>query len=65
MLKELKLLQLDKVLYGGGLSYYIPEGKPVTVPMTIEKAKFFYNEMKITVKCRFSEVSNIKLLLRT
>jgi len=28
----------------------------MTGPMEIEKAKSFYNEMKITVKCIFSEV---------
>jgi hypothetical protein len=31
------------------------EGKPGTGPMTIEKAKSFDNEMKITDKCTFSE----------
>ena len=33
----------------------------MTGPMKIQKAKSFYNEMKITVKCTFSEVSNLKL----
>jgi hypothetical protein len=30
-------------------------GTPMTGPMKIEKAKFFYGAMKITDKCTFSE----------
>jgi len=31
------------------------EGKPITGPMIIDKAKFLYNEMTMTDKCTFSE----------
>jgi hypothetical protein len=31
------------------------EGKAMTEPMIIEKAKCFYDEKKITDKCTFSE----------
>jgi hypothetical protein len=37
----------------------------MTGPMKIEKAKSFCNEMNITVKCIFSEISNIKLPVAT
>jgi hypothetical protein len=37
------------------------EGKPVTGPMIIQKAKSFYNEMKITDKCTYLESSNKNL----
>jgi len=30
------------------------EQKPMAEPMIIEKAKYFYDEMKITDKCTFS-----------
>jgi hypothetical protein len=39
-------------------------GKPVTGPV-IEKAKSFYDEMKIADKFTFSEGSNKKLYVRT
>jgi hypothetical protein len=35
--------------------------KPVTEPMIIENAKYFYDEMKITNKCTSSDVSNEKI----
>jgi hypothetical protein len=53
-LKQPKLAQLDKVLYTW-FTTMRSEGKPVTGPMIIEKAKSFYDEMKITDKCTFSE----------
>jgi hypothetical protein len=41
------------------------EGKPLTAPTIIEKAKSFYDEIKITDKYTFSEGCNKKLLVRT
>jgi hypothetical protein len=41
------------------------EGKPMTGPMITEKVKSFYDEIKISNKCTFSEGSNKKLPLRT
>jgi hypothetical protein len=41
------------------------EGQPVTRPMIIDDAKSFYDEMKISDKCAFSEGSNKKLAVRT
>jgi hypothetical protein len=38
------------------------EGKPVTGHMIIETAKSFYDEVKITDKCTFSE-SRLKNLI--
>jgi hypothetical protein len=48
-----KLAQLDKMLY---TSFTGPHSKqkPMAEPMIIEKAKYFYDEMKITDKCTFS-----------
>jgi hypothetical protein len=37
------------------------DGKDVSGATVIEKAKSFYNEIKITHKCTFSEGSNKKL----
>jgi hypothetical protein len=37
----------------------------MTEPMIIEKAKSFYDEMKITDKCTFSDISNKILPVRT
>jgi hypothetical protein len=34
------------------------EGKPLIGPMIIEKANSFYDKMKITDTCTFSEGSN-------
>jgi len=34
---------------------YISAGKSVTGRMILEKAKYFYDEMKITDQCTFSE----------
>jgi hypothetical protein len=53
-LKPPKLAQLDKVLHRWFTAMH-SEGKPVTGPMIVEKAKCFYDEMKITGKCVFSE----------
>jgi hypothetical protein len=36
----------------------------MTGPMRIEKAKYFYDELKIADKCIFSEGSDKKLLIR-
>ena len=49
-LKEPKLAQLDKVLYKWFTAVH-SEGKPMTGPMIVEKAKSFYDCMKITDKC--------------
>ena len=48
------MAQFDKVLYKWFTAMH-SEGKPVTGPMIIEKAKSFYDEMTITYKCTFSE----------
>jgi len=53
-LKQPKLAQLDKVLYRW-FTTMRSEGKPVTGPMIIEKAKSLYDEMKVSEKCTFSE----------
>jgi len=53
--KESKLVQLvDKVLFTAMCS----NGKPMTGPMTIEKSKLFYGEMKIKDKGTFSQGSS-------
>lgn len=31
------------------------KGKPMTAPVIVPKAKYFYDEMKITDNCTFSE----------
>lgn len=41
------------------------KGKPVTRHMTIEKAKFFYDEVHKTDKLTFSEDRSKKLPVRT
>jgi hypothetical protein len=41
------------------------EGKPMIGPVIIEKAESFYDEMKVSDKCTFCEVSNEKFPLRT
>jgi len=46
-MKQLKLTQLDKVLYKW-CTTMCSEGKLVTRSIIIEKANSFYNEMKIT-----------------
>jgi hypothetical protein len=43
----------------------LSEGKPVTGAMIIEKAKSFYDEMKITDKCILPEGSNKKLAVKS
>jgi hypothetical protein len=53
-LKQPKLLQLDKVLCKW-FTAVCCKGKPVTGPMVIGKAKSFYDELKVTDKCTFSE----------
>jgi hypothetical protein len=52
-LKQPKLVQLDKVLCKW-FTAMRSKGEPVTGPMIIEKAKYFYAEMKLTDKCTFS-----------
>ena len=48
-----KLAQLDKMLHK---SFTVPHSKqkPMAEPMILGKAKYFYDEMKITDKCTFS-----------
>jgi hypothetical protein len=44
-----------------------PEGKPMTGPMIIEKAKYFYDEVKITHKRTFRDgwqSSNKKIICK-
>jgi hypothetical protein len=41
------------------------EGKPVTGPMMIEKANYFYDETNITDKYTFSVGNSKKLPVRT
>jgi len=43
----------------------VSEGKPVTGPLMIQKAKSFHNKMKTTDKRIFCDGSNTKLLVRT
>jgi hypothetical protein len=49
-------MPLDKVLHKRFKVMHC-SGKPKTGPMIIEKAKYFYDEIKITDKCAFSEGS--------
>jgi hypothetical protein len=56
-MKEPKLVQLDKVLYNWFAAMH-SERKPVPGPMMIKKACPFYDEMKITCNCTFSEGSD-------
>ena len=53
-------MQIEKVLCKWLLEIH-PDKKGVSGAMIIEKAKSFYNEIKITDKCTFSEGSNKKL----
>ncbi|XP_055501907.1 jerky protein-like [Leucoraja erinacea] len=53
-LKKPKLSQLDSALYKWFLTKR-SEGKQITGPMLIEKAKDFHQEMKLTEQCAFSE----------
>jgi hypothetical protein len=57
-LKEPKLVQLDKGVWFIAMH---SKGKSMTGPVIIEKAKYLYDEMKITDRCRFSQSSNEKL----
>jgi hypothetical protein len=45
-LKEVKLAQLDKVYEW--FTAMCAEGKPMNGPVVVDKAKWFYDEMKIT-----------------
>jgi hypothetical protein len=63
-LKEPTLVQLDKVLYKW-FTAMCSEGKPVTGPKVTEKAKSFYDEIKITERYTFCEGSNKRLPVRT
>ena len=56
-------MELDKQLYKW-FTAVCSEGKPVTSPVIIEKAKSSCDEMKITDERTFSEGSNKKLHLR-
>jgi len=62
-LKEPKLAQLDKEFYYRCTVVH-SKGKLVTAPMTIE-AESFYDEIKKSDKCKFSEGSHKKLPVRT
>jgi hypothetical protein len=57
-------VQLHKVLYKWFLAMCY-KGKPVFGTVTLHKVKSFYDGMKITDKCTFSEGSNKKLPVRT
>jgi hypothetical protein len=46
-LEDPKLAHLDEMLYNWFTAMH-SESKPVTVPMIIEKAKSFFDEMKMT-----------------
>jgi hypothetical protein len=63
-LKEPKLAQMYKVLRKWFTAIYSRE-RPVTGRVVIEKVKSFYDEVKVTDKCTFSEGSNKKLPVRT
>jgi len=63
-LKELKLAQLDKVLYDSFIAMS-SKGKLLIGTAVIENAKSFFDEMKTTNKWTFSEGSNKKLPVRT
>lgn len=54
VMKKPKLCELDEVLY----KWFVvqrSEGKPVSGPLIIEKAKMFYESMQITEPCAFSD----------
>jgi hypothetical protein len=53
-LKGPKLIQFEQGVVCKWLTLMHSEGKPVTEPMIIERAKSFYGEMKITDKYMFS-----------
>jgi hypothetical protein len=53
-LQKPKLVQLDKVLYKRSTVIH-SEGKLMTGPMVIEKARCFYDEIKMTDKCTFAD----------
>ena len=59
-----KLAQLDQVLHMW-FTAVCSIGKPITGSMIIDKAKFLYDEMKVTYKCTFSEGINKSLPVRT
>jgi len=60
-IQQRKLKQLKKVLCKW-FTVLCCEWKPVTGHMIIETAKFFYDEVKLTDKCTFSE-SRLKNLI--
>jgi hypothetical protein len=62
-LKELKLAQLDKVLYDS-FTAVCSKGKLLIRTAVIENVKSFFDEMKITNKWTFSDSSNKKLTVR-
>jgi hypothetical protein len=59
-LKNPKLVHLDEILYDWFTAMH-SEGKPVTVPMIIEKAKFLFDEMEMTSVHSLRAVTNKKL----
>jgi hypothetical protein len=65
--KDIGTAQISAIRQGVLILVYstVCEGKPVTGPLMIQKAKSFHNKMKITDKCTFSDGSNKKLLVRT
>jgi len=57
-LEEPEFAQLDKVLYELYTAVH-SEGNPMTGPMTVEKAKFFNDCVKITGKCHAASVKAV------
>jgi hypothetical protein len=55
--KQSKLVQLDKMLYKWFTAMH-SEGKPITLPAITKTVRSYYDEMKITDKCTFSEGTN-------
>jgi hypothetical protein len=62
-LKEPKLAQMHKVCKSCIAMH--SEENPVIGPMIVEKAKLFYDKMKITNKFTFAESRNKKTTIRT
>ena len=58
ILKEPKLAQLDKRVWFTAMH---SKGRSMTGTVVIERAKYLYDEMKITDRCTFSQGSNEKL----
>ena len=63
-LKVPKLVQVDKMLYKWFTAVH-SKGKHITRLKIIERAHYFYDVMKVTDQCTFSDGSNSKLPVRT